>query len=307
MGCVFIFLMDLIISVHKPKDISSHEAVSRVKRILQVKKAGHSGTLDPMATGVLIICTDRATRLADYFSSLHKEYRVVMKLGEATDTQDAYGRIVARENPHHLQSDRIRETVYSFKGSVLQQPPMYSALKHRGKPLYKLARKGIEIERKPREVHIYQIELLEIKIPFVVFRVGCSRGTYMRTLCDDIGKKLGVGAHLYELERTAVGHFRSSESVTIEELKSVHIDQPSGKGIYTRDMALSWMPEVTIDMSLVKNVHNGAPIEIDRLGGISDEMKSARGIRIKSPDDQLLAVGSYQAERNRLKMDVVFV
>ncbi len=298
--------MDLIVSVNKPKDISSHYAVRKVKKILQAKKAGHTGTLDPMATGLLIICTNRATRLADYFSSLDKEYRGIMKLGEATDTQDAYGRVIAKEDAINIESDRIKSVVNSFKGRILQKPPMFSALKHRGKPLYKLARKGIEIERKPRGVNIYQIELLDINIPNVEFRAVCSRGTYVRTLCDDIGKKLGVGAHLLELERVAVGKFCLSDSVTIEELKSINMEQPAGKGIYTKDNALSWMPELKIEMSLMRSVKNGTPIEVSRLSGISDEMKSARGIRIKSPDDELLAVASYQADKDIIKMDVVF-
>ena len=298
--------MDLIVSVNKPKDISSHDAVRKVKKILHAKKAGHTGTLDPMATGLLIICTNRATRLADYFSSLHKEYRAIMKLGEATDTQDACGRVVTKEDASNIDSDRIKRAVNSFKGRMLQLPPMFSALKHQGKPLYKLARKGIEIERKPREVNIYQIELLDINIPYVEFKAICSKGTYIRTLCDDIGKKLGVGAHLFELERTAVGQFCLSESLTIEELKSVDMEKLNCKGIYTKDNALSWMPELKIEMSLVKSIKNGVPIEVSRLSGISDEIKSARGIRIKSPGDELIAVASYRADKDTIKMDVVF-
>jgi tRNA pseudouridine55 synthase len=298
--------MDLIVSVNKQKDISSHDAVRKVKKILQAKKAGHTGTLDPMATGLLIICTNRATRLADYFSSLHKEYRAIMKLGETTDTQDADGRVIAKEDASNIDGDRIKSAVDAFKGSMLQLPPMFSALKHKGKPLYKLARKGIEIERKSREVNIYQIELLDINIPYVEFKAICSKGTYIRTLCDDIGKKLGVGAHLFELERTAVGQFCLNDSVTIEELKSVDMEQLNCKGIYTKDKALSWMPELKIEMSMVKSIKNGVPIEVGRLSGISDEIKSARGIRIKSPDDELLAVASYRADKDTIKMDVVF-
>ena len=296
--------MDLIIALNKPKDITSQEAVTKVKKILKVKKAGHTGTLDPMATGLLLVCINRATRLASYFSNLAKEYRAVMKLGETTDTQDAYGKIIAKNDKIEIGNALIEECLKSFKGRIFQHPPMYSALKHEGQPLYKLARKGIEVDRELREVSIYEIELLNINSPYVTFRVACSKGTYIRTLCDDIGKKLGVGAHLFELERTAIGPFRTANSFTIEELISVNINEPDGKGIFTMDRALSWMPALKIDDAAIKAVKHGNPIRILTL---SDDYKKAEGIRIKSSDDEFLAVGSFSPEKNIIKMDVVFV
>ncbi|MBI5098846.1 MAG: tRNA pseudouridine(55) synthase TruB [Nitrospirae bacterium] len=296
-------LMDLIIALNKPKDITSQDAVTKVKKILKIKKAGHTGTLDPMATGLLLVCINRATRLASYFCNLDKEYRAVMKLGETTDTQDAYGKIIAKSDKIEIGNTIIEECLISFKGNILQQPPMFSALKHEGQPLYKLARKGIEVDRKPREVSIYDIDLININFPYVTFRVVCSKGTYIRTLCDDIGKKLGVGAHLFELERTAIGSFRIANSLTIEELISLNINEPDGKGVYTMDKALSWMPAFKIDDATIKAVKHGNPIRILTL---SDDYKKAEGIRIKSPDDEFLAVGSFSPERNTIKMDVVF-
>ncbi|MBI5674943.1 MAG: tRNA pseudouridine(55) synthase TruB [Nitrospirae bacterium] len=298
--------MDLIISLNKPKDITSQDAVTRVKKILKFKKAGHTGTLDPMATGLLLVCINKATRLASYFLNLDKEYRAVMKLGEATDTQDAYGKIISKTD--HIDVDKavIEETIKSFKGNILQQPPMFSALKHEGEPLYKLARKGIEIERESREVNIYDIELLDINMPYVTFRAACSKGTYIRTLCDDIGKKLGVGAHLSELERTKIGTFRIEESLYIEELQSLNLNEPDNKGVYTMDEALSWMPELKINEEMIKAVMHGNPIKITEELVFSVAMKTALGIRIKSPDGSLLAIGSYSAEKNIVKMDVVF-
>jgi len=295
--------MDLIIALNKPKDITSQDAVTKVKKILKIKKAGHTGTLDPMATGLLLVCINRATRLASYFSNLAKEYRAVMKLGETTDTQDAYGKIIAKNDKIEIGNTIIEECLKSFKGRIFQQPPMYSALKHEGQPLYKLARKGIEVDRELREVSIYEIDLLNINSPYVTFRVACSKGTYIRTLCDDIGKKLGVGAHLFELERTAIGPFRIATSLTIEELISININKPDGKGVYTMDKALSWMPALKIDDEAIKAVKHGNPIRILTL---SDDYKKAEGIRIKSPDDEFLAVGSFSPEKNIIKMDVVF-
>lgn len=298
--------MDIIISLNKPKDITSQDAVTKIKKILKAKKAGHTGTLDPMATGLLLICLNKATRLASYFSDLDKEYRAVMKLGETTDTQDAYGKVISKTDFIEIDKTVIEETLKSFKGNILQQPPMFSALKYEGEPLYKLARKGIEIERKLREVSIYDIELLNINMPHVTFRAVCSKGTYIRTLCDDIGKKLGVGAHLYELERTKIGAFRIEESLSIEELKNLDVNEPDNRGIYGMDVALSWMPELKINEEMIKAVTHGNPINISKDLAFSEAIKTAPGIRIKSPDGSLLAIGSYSAENNTVKMNVVF-
>ncbi|MBI4847421.1 MAG: tRNA pseudouridine(55) synthase TruB [Nitrospirae bacterium] len=295
--------MDLIISLNKPKDITSHDAVMKVRKTLKEKRVGHTGTLDPMATGLLLICINRATRLANYFSSLDKEYRAVMKLGETTDTQDAYGKVISSSDKIDIEERAIEAALKSFQGKILQQPPMYSALKHEGEPLYKLARKGIEIERKLREVNIYDIELLDIDLPYVTFITRCSKGTYVRTLCHDMGIKLGAGAHLFGLERTAVGPFRVEDSLTIEELKDINMDGPSGKGVYTMDKALSWMPGLTINETMAMGVAHGNPVKVLSL---SDDYKQAEGIRIRSLKGELLAVGSYSHERDMIKMDVVF-
>jgi tRNA pseudouridine55 synthase len=273
--------MDLIVSLNKPKDITSQDAVTKVKRILRARKAGHTGTLDPIATGLLLICINRATRLASYFSSLNKEYKTVMKLGEATDTQDAYGKVISSCDDINIDQRLIEDICESFEGPILQLPPMFSAIKHKGKPLYKLARKGVQIKRKPK-------------------------GTYIRTLCHDIGEKLGTGAHLHELERTAIGPFNVKDSLTREELLTLDKDSPAGKGFYSIDEALSWMPELAVNSSLLRNVRNGIPLTISQCKGFSDEMKTSDGIRIKSPDSEVLAIGSYSEQKNCIKMDVVF-
>lgn len=297
--------MDIVISINKPRDITSQDAVTKTKKILKVKKAGHTGTLDPLATGLLIICVNRATRLAPYFSGLDKEYRCVMKLGETTDTQDAYGKIIDRIDSVEVGREVVEDTLHAFKGKILQLPPMFSALKHKGKPLYKLARKGIEVERKPREINIHDIALLDFNLPFVSFRTICSKGTYIRTLCDDIGKKLGTGAHLCELERTAVGRLNITESITLDELQAVSQGDLIKKGIYTMDEAMSWLPEFKVKDFMLKSVIHGNPIKLNTIN-VDHEFKTAPGIRIKSPDGGLLAIGSYASEKNIIKMDVVF-
>lgn len=298
--------MDILISINKPKGITSHDAVTEVKKMLKVKKAGHTGTLDPLATGLLIICVNRATRLASYFSGLDKEYKAVMKLGETTDTQDACGKVLEKKDVPHIDNALIEETLKSFKGVLLQQPPMFSALKHKGKSLHKYAREGIEIERKPREVNILSIDVLNISLPYVTFKTLCSKGTYIRTLCHDAGQKLGTGAHLSELERTAVGPFRIEDSLTLEELQSISEGEAADKGFHTMDEAMSWLPEFKINESMLKSVLHGNPIRLNNLKP-ADEIKTASGIRIKSPDSSLLAIGSYSAIKNELKMDVVLI
>jgi tRNA pseudouridine55 synthase len=303
--------MDLVINLNKPKGITSQQATSKVKKILKAKKAGHTGTLDPEATGVLLVCINRATRLASYFSSLDKEYRAVMKLGETTDTQDAQGNIIEKSDRVACDERLIKSTLRSFEGEILQTPPMFSAIKHRGKPLYKYAHKGIDIPREQRTVHIHHIELLGIDLPLVHIRVVCSKGTYIRTLCNDIGSNLGCGAHLFELERTAIDSFSIKDSLGIEELvDKVHpvrnnISLEVSNGVYTMDRALSWMPELKIKEALVKSVLNGNPIPFSQFPDLPDSLRLASAIKIKSPGNDLLAVATPVSARNTLKMDVV--
>jgi tRNA pseudouridine55 synthase len=287
--------MNILISLYKPKGISSQGAVSELKKILKVKKAGHTGTLDPMGTGLLLICTNKATRLASYFSNLDKEYSAVMKLGEVTDTQDAEGKVTEKTDRIEVDNVLILDTLKSFEGKILQQPPMFSALKHKGKSLYEFARKGIEIERESREIKIHNIELLNIDLPYVSFKTLCSKGTYIRTLCHDIGRKLGVGAHLLELERTAIGQFKIEDSLTFGELKSVSGGEQIHKGIYTMDEALAWLPQFKVKEFLLKAVIHGNPIKLNDKISLSDDLKQA-----------LLAIGSYSNVKNVIQMDVVF-
>ena len=302
--------MDIIISLNKPQDITSQDAVTKVKRIFNVKKAGHTGTLDPMATGLLLVCINKATRLASYFTDLDKEYRAVMKLGESTDTQDARGTATASSDKVDFDKSTVREALKAFEGRILQQPPMFSALKHKGKSLYKYARQGIEIERKPREITIYSIELLKINIPYVEFKVRCSKGTYIRTLSYDIGQKLGTEAHLHELERTAIGEFNIKNSLTLDELRSQQI-MPNARrltfdGIYTLNESLYWMPEFRVREDQIKAVIHGNPIKLSK-SDISEKYEKGTGIRINSPDGTLLAIGSYLPPLNKIKMSMVFV
>ncbi|MBM4141723.1 MAG: tRNA pseudouridine(55) synthase TruB, partial [Nitrospira sp.] len=197
--------MNVVINLNKPKEISSQQAVIKVKKIFAARKAGHAGTLDPIATGVLIVCLNEATKITRFLSDLNKEYIVRLKLGERTDTLDVTGRIIEKKDCLSLNVADISPVLSNFTGQIKQIPPMYSAVKIGGQQLYKLARKGMNVERPERMITIYGIDLINFEQPYLDLNISCSKGTYIRTLCDDIGNDLGVGAHMVSLERTRVG------------------------------------------------------------------------------------------------------
>lgn len=213
--------MDGLLIINKPRGWTSHDVVAKLRNMLSEPKVGHTGTLDPDATGVLCVCIGKATKLAQYALELEKEYRVVMKLGEVTDTQDATGRVLKETKDFDITITEIKEAFNKFSGKIKQIPPMYSAVKVGGVPLYRFARKGKEISREPREVYIKDIKLLEYSGVFIKFDVVCSKGTYIRTLCNDMGNYLGVGAHMYSLERLRSGNFSINDALTIEEVEAL--------------------------------------------------------------------------------------
>lgn len=209
-----------IIIVDKESGFTSHDVVAKMRGICGQKKIGHTGTLDPAATGVLPVCLGNGTRLCDMLTDKEKEYVAELLLGVETDTQDTTGKILA-EHPAEVSETEVRKVCDSFLGDYEQVPPMYSALKVNGKKLYELARAGKEVERKPRPVKILELEILEYRLPVVKMRVVCSKGTYIRTLCADIGKKLGCGGTVQSLRRTAVGRFTQEAAVTLGQLQQM--------------------------------------------------------------------------------------
>ncbi|MBI2877640.1 MAG: tRNA pseudouridine(55) synthase TruB [Candidatus Tectomicrobia bacterium] len=213
--------MDGILNLHKPVGMTSHDVVKRVRRILTMKRIGHAGTLDPGASGVLLVCVGRGTKLVEQLMNLSKVYRGTMRLGVKTDTQDAWGQVIWESPGFQVTPEQLQATFLEFTGPIQQIPPMFSALKHQGRRLYDLARQGIQVERQPREVQVRALRLLEISGPLVNFEVECSRGTYVRTLCSDMGDRLGCGAHLSRLERTRVGPFTLEASLTLEALEGL--------------------------------------------------------------------------------------
>jgi tRNA pseudouridine55 synthase len=210
--------MNGFLVIDKHEGVTSHGIVHSVRKILNLKKAGHTGTLDPFATGVLPVALGEGTKVIPFLDESVKEYQAVMRLGVSTDTQDCTGRVL-RESAFNLVSEAmLQKTFSSFSGEIEQVPPMFSALKRSGVPLYKLARQGESVQREPRKITIFSLSIDKINLPLIYFSVRCSRGTYVRTLANDLGEQLGCGAHLSALRRTASGMFSLNESITLEQL-----------------------------------------------------------------------------------------
>lgn len=209
-----------VINIYKIKGFTSHDVVAKLRGIMRQKKIGHTGTLDPDATGVLPVCLGSATKLCDMLTEKEKEYIAKVQLGVTTDTQDMTGTVLS-EREVEVTESRVREMIQSFVGHYEQIPPMYSALKVNGKKLYELAREGKEVERKARPVTIHYIEILDMALPQITIKVGCSKGTYIRTLCHDLGEKLGCGAAMASLERTKSGQFSLDTAITLADLEEM--------------------------------------------------------------------------------------
>ncbi|HOP40207.1 MAG TPA: tRNA pseudouridine(55) synthase TruB [Geobacteraceae bacterium] len=248
----------------KPADMTSHDVVAMVRRLLKQKKVGHTGTLDPFATGVLPVALGTATKLIPYLDESLKEYRAVMYLGISTDTQDHTGKVVRQEAVKSITEEMIRETFARFTGTISQVPPMFSAVKQGGVPLYKLARRGEEVERPPRQVTIYSLALNRLQLPYVTFTVHCSRGTYVRALANDLGDSLGCGAHLTALRRLRSGVFSEELAITLETMQECSATGRFDEHLITPLKALSHLRalSVTYEGSL-KISHGMSPAESD--------------------------------------------
>ena len=248
-----------IIVIHKEKGYTSHDVVAKLRGILHMKKIGHTGTLDPDATGVLPVALGKGTKLVDLLTDKEKTYEAVLHLGITTDTQDMSGTVL-EEKPVNVTEEEVRQVLESFVGDQLQVPPMYSALKVNGKKLYELAREGKSVERKARPVSFYEITPLEIKLPLVKLRVTCSKGTYIRTLCNDIGEKLGCGGCMEELLRSKVGSYSLDESHSLAEVEAAVADGTIQDMIYPVEQVLSGYPALFADSYGDRLLQNGNPL-----------------------------------------------
>jgi tRNA pseudouridine55 synthase len=315
--------MNGVLIIDKPAGITSHDVVAQVRHILQVPRIGHTGTLDPFATGVLAILVGRATRLAQFLSGLEKEYEAVIRLGYATDTGDVTGKPV-RDSAEDNQPDdkrtgpwsreQIELALQSLRGDIDQVPPMYSAKKQSGQKLYELARRGEEVERKAVRVCVYKFEAINLAgkptgellkdnrdgtFDFEV-RVECSAGTYIRTLAEDFGKRLGIGAHLAELRRTRVGDFEVQRAKTLEQLKLHFAEEALGKILIPPDEALARFPFVDLGADDMRRVRNGLSVKVSQAVWTDGER-----VRMRDEHANLIAVADFNATEGSLHPRVV--
>jgi tRNA pseudouridine55 synthase len=283
--------IDGLLIVDKPEGITSLDAVREIKRRFGVKKAGHIGTLDPFATGVLPIAMNEGTKLVPFLGEGPKDYEVTLRLGEETTTDDWTGQVVLRQEWEGIQPEKIEALIHTFRGKILQTPPMFSAIKMQGRPLYRLARKGIEVERKEREVEIYRIQMEEIELPLVRFKVSCSKGTYIRALGRDIGRKIGCGGHLLRLRRIRSGPFTLEEAISWERLKNLSMPDALYPWLISLSEALPSLPEVIGDERLVKKVRFGKEMMVQDLTPQAlPAFEKGEWLKMSSPQEGLVAI-----------------
>lgn len=301
--------MDGILIIDKPAGMTSHDVVAKTRRILKTKRIGHTGTLDPFATGVMVLLVGKATRLAQFLDKDAKEYEAVVRFGYETDTGDLTGeRRTVNDELQGVSAEDIEKVLPEFRGEITQTPPMYSAKKIEGKKLYELARKGIEIERKAVPVTIHKLELTDneqwttgngsnisdsgIGTQDFKLTVFCSAGTYIRTLAEDIGRRIGVGAHLAALRRAKAGKFDLSQSVTLENLEKIVSENKLGEILVSMNDAVSHLAEMKLDENELNRIKNGMKV------WAKETFQNAQTIRLTDSQNNLVAIGSYdEAEK----------
>ncbi len=318
--------MDGILIIDKPENYTSHDVVARLRGILKTKRIGHTGTLDPFATGVLVMLVGRATRLAQFLDRDAKEYEAILRFGFETDTGDRTGELrIANYELRGFSDEEFENVLASFRGEIEQTPPMYSAKKIGGRKLYELARKGIEVERESVKVTIYELETIEpqrtqrkseeetknqkpktkdqeLKTKDRALRVVCSAGTYIRTLAEDIGVKIGTGAHLAELRRTRAGKFDLSKAVTIEELEAIVAAEKLDDYLVSMNKAVAHLPQIVLSEKEIEDTRNGKKL-LTETGELADNQT----LRMIDAAENLIAIGFYKAAEKSVQPKLVLL
>lgn len=292
--------MNGIIIINKPKDYTSFDVVAVMRRLLGEKKIGHTGTLDPMATGVLPILAGRATKLQSFILEADKEYIATFQLGTTTDTLDITGKVLSSVTSQ-VKSTNLEDVLASFRGKIKQIPPMYSAVQKNGVRLYDLARKGIKVEREAREVTINELRLLRFDEASQngTFFVNCSKGTYVRTLCADIGQKLGCGAVLTDLQRTKTCDFDIKNSITLDEARELAANGTLMEHILPCDVVLKQYKEVKLSEAQVNRFKNGGKLSLDRISNLG-RLEKDEFVRVYGRDDKFIGLGKTNPEKNEM-------
>jgi tRNA pseudouridine55 synthase len=292
--------LDGLLVVDKPAGWTSHDVVAKVRRLLGVRKVGHTGTLDPAATGVLVLCLGKATRISEYLVMSDKAYRGTLRLGISTETQDGMGAVVHRYDGTLPSEEMVRAVIAGFVGVSRQVPPMYSAVKVKGVPLYKAARAGRTLDRASRECVIHELNVLSVSAGpaqdgtatiDVIFDLRCSKGTYVRTLCADIGETLGTGGHLARLERRAVGQFRIEQALSLAEFEELVAQGTLDTQLHPLSEALTDLPVFTLDRVSADRACHGTSIPPRQIVKTEGKWEKGAAIRLHAPDGQLLGIG----------------
>ncbi|NWF73359.1 MAG: tRNA pseudouridine(55) synthase TruB [Nitrospirae bacterium] len=302
-------VVDGVLTIKKEAGWTSHDVVAKVRHLLGGVKVGHAGTLDPAATGVLPLLIGRGTRIAEYLVEWDKEYRAVLRLGETTDTQDATGTVLMSRETDQVAPEAIQQVVDRFRGPIEQVPPMYSAVKVGGVPLYKSARAGKTIARDARTIIIHTLEILAIQGRDVTLRIVCSKGTYVRTLCADIGEALGIGGHMLALERRRVGSLTIDHALTVDEVVNRHVLGRLGEDLLSLDHVLDQLAIMVVDGETADRVRHGVPVSVAKILRWDSAADGAYGshkpVRIHDIDGCLVAIakcpeisgGSFKIEK----------
>lgn len=289
--------MDGILVLDKPSNWTSHDVVAKVRRLTGIKRIGHTGTLDPMATGVLVLCLGKATRIVEYMIGHDKRYRATLRLGIETDTYDAQGQVTA-QYPIEVSEAALREVLEKFVGDIEQVPPMFSAIKRDGNKLVDLARRGVEVKREPRRVTIYSIDLIRFEAPDANIDVHCSSGTYIRSLAHDVGRALGCGAHLSELTRTAVGDFTLDQAETLDSFEAAVEDGAWQTLLHPLDAGLAEFPSITLSEDDAARARYGMTVPMLPTNSLDIE---ADLIRAYDPNGHIVGLMRQDAARGELQ------
>lgn len=293
--------MDGILNIDKPSGQTSFSLVAIVKRLTGERHVGHAGTLDPLASGVLPVCLGQATRIVEFLQDAPKTYRAQIELGIVTDTYDAAGSITSRSDPSGISREQFTAALNPFCGLIWQIPPMYSALKHQGKPLYQLARAGITIERKSRQAQIYRLELVDWQPPLATIEVTCGKGTYIRSLAHDLGQALGCGAYLKSLIRSRYGLFDIKDAISVPQLEDACRNGYGQQFLYPIDSVLSHWAALVVNDDNQENIRHGRPLVLESVAFAENRC------RVYALDGHFIAVLRFNTEKGQWQPEKVFV
>lgn len=295
-----------ILNIYKEKGYTSHDVVARLRGITKQKKIGHTGTLDPDAEGVLPVCLGRATKVCDLLTDKDKVYETILLLGKVTDTQDISGKVLEEKETKNLTETQVQTCIQGYIGTYEQLPPMYSALKVNGKKLYELARAGIEVERKKRKITIHEIQILGMELPRVRMRVHCSKGTYIRTLCHDIGAELGVGGCMESLLRTKVSCFERKDSLKLDQIEHYVQEGRLDEILLSVDRLFEEARAVFVKSKYESLVLNGNPFGAKALKG-KDTFADQEQVRVYDTEERFVGIFEYRAEKQEFRVKKMFL